>query len=102
MTMREEMRISAKTWILRTITKVANEMALQVEVAWGADKYAKYKEEAAQNLHFVLLQYRDGGSDATLWFEKNELDGYPGNSNDLRRKIRDHLEKWAHGATQPL
>ena len=64
--MGEEMRISAKTWIPRTITKVANAMALQVEVECGADKYAKYKVEMAQNLHFILLLYKDGGSDATL------------------------------------
>ena len=103
MTMDEKMRMgSVRKWVIETTEESANQMGLKLQAEWstGKGRYAPKRPDPPQ--YFIVLTYSEGGSDATLWFEKNELDGYPGNSKDLRRKIRDHLEKWAHGATQPL
>src|SRR5687768_577001 len=94
--MDEAMRMArAKTWILRTIVEVAKGMGLKLRAEWNMDEHSKDEDKFTQySRYLVVLTYEDGGSDAGLSFDPEELCQYPGNTENLRRKIGIHLKEW--------
>ena len=92
---KESRMAPAKKWILQKIAEVASEIGLKIRAEWSTDEHSKHEDKYTQYVrYFVVLKYKDGGSDAALSFDNEDLRQYPGNTKNLCHRIRAHLEKW--------